>query len=64
MFQLEYNSFGGLIELKRLLLDWNIHLKFTDNQAFGTNELINLETLDLSRCNLTSIPDDIVHSLP
>jgi hypothetical protein len=61
--QIEKNAFDDLVELSVLDLSQNPNLKFSD-EAFGSEALINLETLKISECNLDNLPVNLFQGLP
>jgi Leucine-rich repeat (LRR) protein len=63
LFYIETNAFDGLTELRHLDLSQSVNLIFADN-AFGRYSLENLDTLDLSYCNLSTLPDRLFQALP
>jgi hypothetical protein len=60
---MENKSLDGLMELRNLIMSENENITFADN-AFGTYALENLDTLDLSYCEMSTLPDDLLQALP
>jgi Leucine-rich repeat (LRR) protein len=61
--KIEDGAFDTLVSLEILNLDQNKELSLGDG-TFGQNGLIHLTNLHLSKCNLKTLPTNLLKNMP